>query len=81
MTGYPAKQAYGRSPAFLQGPKTSPAVRVQMREALNAGKAVHAELINYKKNGTTYLCELDITPLRNAEGHITHFIALENERP
>jgi PAS domain S-box-containing protein len=80
MTGFPAKAAIGRKPSFLQGPDTDASTIQRLREALNAGQAVSADLINYRKNSEAYLCAVDITPLHDAQGRLTHFIALEYER-
>ena len=80
MTGHAAKTVLGRTPGFLQGPATLPRTLMDLNEALIAGRTVSTELTNYRKNGTTYLCAVDITPLRTTAGHITHYIALEKER-
>ena len=78
-TGYTREEVIGRSPRFLQGPKTSHTERARIREALRQRKAVRAELINYAKSGVEYWVELDITPVADANGEVTHLVAVERD--
>ena len=79
VTGYTREEALGRSPRFLQGPKTSRAERLRIREALDRRLPVRAELLNYKKSGAEYWVELDIAPVGDGTGHITHFVAVQRD--
>lgn len=79
LTGYTAAEAIGRSPRFLQGEETDPAVRERIREALFAGEPIQEEIINYAKDGQKYLLELSIHPIRDEDGRLTHFAAIERD--
>lgn len=81
MTGYSSLEAIGRNPAFLQGEATSIKVRMHIREQLTVPQSVTGKLANYKKNGSQYICLVQITPLFNKRGELVHFIALEKELP
>ncbi|UNY98829.1 PAS domain-containing protein [Zhouia spongiae] len=81
MTGYSIKSIVGKKPKFLQGKETSPDTLSFIRQNIQQGNAFSTQLINYRKNGETYLCEINIAPIKNKQNQITHFIALENERP
>ncbi|MDR3405950.1 MAG: PAS domain S-box protein [Chthoniobacter sp.] len=78
-TGYTREEALGRSPRFLQGPKTSRAELDRIRTALRQWKPVRAELINYKKNGEEFWIELEIVPVADATGRFTHWVAVERD--
>lgn len=75
ITGYEAEEALGKNPRFLQGAETSQATRMAIREALAAGKFVHAEILNYRKDGRPYWLDLSIVPVRDEQGEITHFVS------
>ncbi|WP_299888013.1 PAS domain-containing protein [uncultured Lacinutrix sp.] len=79
MTGYPAKFSKGKSPKFLQGEKSCQASLKTVRE--NIKKEIHFKerIINYRKNGEEYICDIEIFPLKNKEGKLTHLLALEKE--
>lgn len=79
MTGYAVKEALGKSPKFLQGKNTSAQTRENIKQALANGEPITASLMNYRKNGEEYLCEVNILPLYNNKNRITHFIAFERE--
>lgn len=79
MTGYQLLHVVGRTPRFLQGPKTDPATIQYMREQLGQQQPVNLRVLNYRKTGEPYLCQLWIEPLRNRRGELTHFLAVEYE--
>ena len=80
MTGYSAEEARGKKPSFLQGKETASATLVDIRLAVEKKQGIKTELINYKKNGDPYLCEIEILPLFTSKGMFSHFLALEQEK-
>lgn len=79
MSGYSRKYALGKKPSFLQGELTCVKTKNRIREKLTNQLTFTEEVINYRKSGEIYLCQVQITPIINNEGALTHFIALENE--
>lgn len=77
MTGYSKKEALGRTPKFLQGPKTSQQKKLELNFRIKDDKPFSTTILNYRKNKTTYNCAIHIVPLFNKE--TTHFLALERE--
>jgi PAS domain S-box-containing protein len=78
-TGYTRAEVMGRSPRFLQGPKTQRAELDRIRGALQKWQPVRAELINYTKAGEEFWIELDIVPIADAKGWFTHWVAVERD--
>jgi len=79
MTGYPAAEALGRRPGFLQGPGTEAAVREGLRQRLQQARPFVGMLLNYRRSGQPYYCYVRIRPVRNTAGVVTHFLAFEHE--
>lgn len=79
LTGYACAEVIGRKPTFLQGEETSQKSLQTVREKLSTNAQVETKLLNYRKNGETYWCEIRILPIHNADGFLTHFIAIEKE--
>jgi PAS domain S-box-containing protein len=85
MTGYTPTEAIGRTPRFLQGPNTDPARIRQLKADLEMvqngqrSESISQQLVNYRKGGTPYLCDIEIDPIWNRQGELTHYIAVEKE--
>jgi PAS domain S-box-containing protein len=79
ITGYRREEMIGRNPRFLQGPQTDRNTLDRIRRHLRRGEPINAELINYRKDGTSYWVEVHIFPVRDATGRVTHFAAIERD--
>lgn len=79
MTGYKAEEAIGRSPRFLQGPKSSRAALEKIRAALKKWQPVTVEVTNYRKDGTDFDVEFSIIPVANEHGWFTHWVSLQRD--
>ncbi len=79
MTGYSLEEIAGKSPRFLQGPKTNRAILNQIRNALKTKEAIQVELINYRKDGSEFWVEMSVTPVPDSLGNYTHFVAIQRD--
>jgi PAS domain S-box-containing protein len=80
VTGYTLAEVAGRSPGhLLQYEGTDPAAVATLRRAMNAGEPVRTEIANRSRDGREYVLDLDIQPIRDAEGTLTGFIAVETD--
>ncbi|MDK2981733.1 MAG: hypothetical protein PWQ55_2080 [Chloroflexota bacterium] len=75
LTGYSRDDALNKNPRLLKSGKHGTWFYRQLWETILEGKTFEAEFINRKKNGEIYTEAKTITPVRNAEGEITQFIA------
>jgi PAS domain S-box-containing protein/diguanylate cyclase (GGDEF)-like protein len=79
LTGYSPDEAVGRNCRFLQGPKTDPQVVAKIGLALAKGLPFRAEILNYRKDGTTFWNDLAINPVVDGSGRITSFVASQSD--
>ncbi len=78
MTGYSMAEVVGKRPgSFLQGPETNLDTKARVREAVRNGQGLQFEILNYHRTGYTYWLDVEIQPIRNAQGVLTHFMAIE----
>ncbi len=75
LTGYSRKFALGKTPRILKSGKHSQEYYQQLWEKILAGHVHHGVSINRKRNGELYYEEKTITPIRNNQGEITHFLS------
>jgi PAS domain S-box-containing protein len=73
LTGYARQEVLGRNPRFLQGPDTDPAAVEVLRAALRDGQEVGVELLNYRKDGSTFWNGMFLSPVRSPEGDIAYW--------
>lgn len=73
LTGYSEEEIVGRNCRFLQGPKTDPEPVARIREAVAKEDVVVVELLNYRKNGTTFWNALHLGPIYNDKGELVYF--------
>ncbi|MEQ9549028.1 MAG: PAS domain S-box protein [Coleofasciculus sp. G3-WIS-01] len=79
MTGYTPEEVIGKTPRFLQGPKTDRIQADKIRDTLCRWEPVRAELINYRKDGSEFWVELNIVPVVDENGEYTHWMAIERD--
>jgi sigma-54 dependent transcriptional regulator, acetoin dehydrogenase operon transcriptional activator AcoR len=77
MTGYSQEEILHKTPRILQGPRSDRAMLTELREALSRGEPFSGETINYRKDGSEYYVEWDITPIRSSGGQISHFLSIQ----
>ncbi len=76
-TGYAAEEIIGCNCRFLQGPGTDPAAIAEMRAAVAEQRACTVILHNYRKDGSSFWQELTISPVRDGDGRLLHFIGVQ----
>ncbi|NET55125.1 MAG: PAS domain-containing protein [Symploca sp. SIO2E6] len=79
ITGYSQEEIIGKNCRFLQGSDTDPQALKQIRQSLKEGKECQVVLKNYRKDGKPFWNELKISPIRDANGCLTHFISIQTD--
>ena len=77
LTGYTLEEIVGQTPRLLKSGNHNEAFYRRMWTTLAAGNVWQGELYNRRKDGSLYLEEQTITPVRGADGGITHFVAIK----
>jgi len=75
-TGYAAEEVKGRTPRILKSDAHPPEFYQQLWATLLAGDVFRCVVVNRKKNQEQYYAEQTITPMKNAQGGITHFVSV-----
>ena len=73
LTGYERDEVIGRNCKLLQGPGTDPAHVAAVRDALDAREVRVIELLNYRKDGSSFWNSLHVGPVYDDRGELTHF--------
>jgi PAS domain S-box-containing protein/diguanylate cyclase (GGDEF)-like protein len=75
VTGYRREEAIGRTPAILRSGRQPAEFYEQMWRTLLAGETFREVFVNRRKDGSLYYEQKSITPLKDEQAHITHFIS------
>jgi PAS domain S-box-containing protein len=79
LSGYSADEVIGRNCRFMQGPRTDPRQVAKIREALAAERDATIELLNYRKDGSTFWNELLLSPVHDEDGHLLYFFSSQKD--
>jgi PAS domain S-box-containing protein len=75
LTGYSDEEIIGRNCRFLQGPETDRETVAKIRDSIAAGRDVAVDILNYRKDGSTFWNAVFISPVRDEAGKIIYFFA------
>ena len=79
LTGYGPHEVMGKSPSILQGPATDPEVLQRLSQNIADGELFHGQAINYRRDGSEFMMEWKIAPIRNENDEISHYLAIQRD--
>lgn len=79
MTGYSAEELVGQNLRLLQGADRDQEARRRLREAIGRGEGARALIRNQRKDGSALWNEVQIAPLHDAAGQLTHFVGFHRD--
>jgi len=79
LTGYDFEEIYDKGLGILKSGQNPPELYKKLWDTILTGRVWNGRLVNRKKDGAFYLEEQTITPVRNAAGDISHFIAVKED--
>jgi len=79
VTGYTAEEVIGKNPRIMKSGHTSPEEYHRMWRTISSGGQWHGEFRNRKKSGELYWESVTISPIRDARGGISHYIAVKED--
>ncbi|MCC6731555.1 MAG: PAS domain S-box protein [Chthonomonadales bacterium] len=79
LTGYSRREVIGHTPRMLQGPRTDRRRLETVRASLQRERPITTQITNYRKDGSEFLLQIDISPIRDGDGRLTHWLAIERD--
>ncbi|MEO5363297.1 MAG: nitrate- and nitrite sensing domain-containing protein [Magnetococcus sp. DMHC-8] len=79
LTGYHREELLGRNPRVLKSGHTRPEEYARMWQTILAGEVWQGEFHNRRKDGTLFWEAASISPIRDPDGRIGHFLAIKEE--
>ena len=78
MSGYTSSEVLGRNCRFLQGSEADQPGLVAIRQAIKNKTNGYAKLRNFRKDGSVFVNELFISPVKDDAGTVTHFVGIQH---
>ena len=75
VTGYQREEALGQTPRLIKSDRQKPEFYESLWETILSGRVYNDIFINRRKDGSLYYEEKTITPLKDDNGNVTHFIS------
>ena len=75
VTGYTEAEVLGKTPSILKSGEHSQSYYDDLWQTVLSGKTFRSLVVNKKKDGSLYHEEKTITPVKDADGQITHLIS------
>lgn len=79
LTGYSPEEVQGHNPRLLKSGEASQKVYRQLWATITSGAEWRGEFHNKKKNGEFYWAQAAISPIVDAHGAITRFLAVQED--
>lgn len=79
ITGYQATEVIGKNPSLLKSGRQNKEFYQKLWKTILSGTGWKGELINSKKDGTTYYEEMTIAPVKNSLNEIIRFVAVKRD--
>lgn len=74
LTGYAEADVVGRNCRFLAGAATEPWLTERIRQGIASRRPVLVDILNYRKDGSSFRNAVLVTPLFDSEGELLHFL-------
>src|SRR5208337_1871544 len=79
LTGYTAQEVVGQNPRILKSGKQDEAFYQNLWQTISSGQVWNGEVTNRRKDGSLYVEDMTITPLRNGDGVIARYIGIKQD--
>lgn len=79
LTGWDRADTLGRNCRFLQGEDTDEDTVAAMAAAIDAGEPVSVEVRNYRPDGTEFWNQVELIPVTDDEGELTHYLGFQRD--
>lgn len=78
-SGYAREELIGRNPRILNNGATPTATYQELWATLLRGEVWRGEFHNTRKDGTHYIELATVAPIRDADGRVTHYVAVKED--
>jgi PAS domain S-box-containing protein len=79
LSEYSREEIIGKNCRFLQGEDTDKTTVSELRNGINSIRDTSVTILNFTKSGRAFWNDLQISPVLDEDGNLTHYIGLQND--
>lgn len=79
LTGYLQQELINKTPAILHSHYTDDDTQNEISRTIKAGREWSGQIRNQRKDGSLYWALQSITPIKNDEGEVTHYVSTSED--
>jgi len=79
ISGYRREDVIGKNTRLLKSDRVDPELYKTLWQTLRSGEPWEGQFVNKRKDGTFYTEKASISPVRNAQGEVTNFVAVKQD--
>lgn len=79
FTGFSRNEAIGANPRILKSGKTPLNIYEEFWQTIAEGREWRDEIEDQRKDGSRYWALMTVSPVKDAEGRVTHFVAVHED--
>lgn len=79
ITGYSREEVIGQNPSMLHSGKTPKSTYDALWKSMAEGRIWQGEFYNKRKDGSEFIAQAIINPIRQPDGRITHFVEIKED--
>ncbi len=79
ITGYSAEEVYGQNPRILKSDANPESIYDDLWATIRQGLKWQGEIINRRRDGTLFWEQASISPVKNSQGEVTHYVAVKED--
>ena len=79
LFGYSLKELDGKKPDILNAEKQADTIQTDIYQSVSQDQVFEGESLNRKKDGTIFLCQYQVSPIKNKEGTIIGYMGSQRD--
>jgi two-component system NtrC family sensor kinase len=79
ITGYGRTDVVGQNPRVLKSGEQSPAFYQRLWQTLRQGDVWSGRFVNRCRNGSSYVADAVISPIRDADGRVVNYVGIQRD--
>ncbi|MFH1721636.1 MAG: PAS domain S-box protein [Candidatus Altiarchaeota archaeon] len=79
LFGFTHRELYDKNPILFYAEKDAQGIQKDILETLSTGRTWRGEYLNRRKDKNTFVCEMSISPIKDAQGNAVAYVGVQRD--